>query len=460
MTPNAVVDDPILWHEGMLLTPQHFQQHDIHVQRQLRHQMEQLQPHYWGLMHLQYSAARLQEGVLHIERLRAVLPDGLIVSTDEEACLEPGGPTPLSLDLTQEALLLAKGRVRIYLTVPFRAAGSASDQASVRRFDSWQGPVSVDENTGEDPLAVLRLRPRVTLVAGQAPPKNAVAMPLLEIRREVNGQLVLSSYHPPLLQLGASRFLGKRSLQSNLERLLDSLRRKAVRLASMKGNRSQNLYALTAALPLLEVLVHAQTSHPFAVYQALAAMVGQASALHPEGIPPLMERYQHEQLLKGFVQAIHYLDTLIDGLALDYELLAFEPAGPDGFRLMIPEDWSGEPLAIELEGVVGQDTARLGEWLQQARIGTESLHSQLSEQRSPGAWTERLTPALVSRFTYRAGAVLFYLKSYSLQASSGEQAVIAAGQPLLIRGGGQVPGPGRIVLYARRLDAEGSEAQA
>lgn len=457
MSPNAVVDDPILWHEGMLLTPQHFQQHDIHFQLQLRHQMEQLQPYFWGLMELQYSAARLQEGTLHIERLRAVLPDGLVVCTDEEASQVPGGPTPLSLDLTEEPLLLSKGRVRVYLTVPLRAAGSASDQASVRRFDSWQGPASVDENTGEDPLSVLRLRPRVTLVAGLAPPKNAVAMPLLEIRREASGQLVLSPYHPPLLQLGASGFLAARSLQEHLEKLLDKLRRKVVRLAQLKGNRSQNLYALTAALPQLEVLVHARCSHPFAVYQALAALVGHASALHPEGVPPLLAPYHHEQILSGFVQGIRYLDDLVEGLELEYEVLAFKQEEPDAFSLMIPQQWSGGPLTIELKGAEGQDTTLLGQWLQEARIGSANLHAQLVDQRSPGAWTERLTPAVGSGFTSRAGAVLFYLKSHDLRGAGAGQPVLSAGQPLLIRGAGRLPPPGRILMYVRRLQADDLE---
>ena len=46
MTVNkaACIDDPLLWTEGMLLTPQHLQQNDLYWERQSLHQMQQLQP--------------------------------------------------------------------------------------------------------------------------------------------------------------------------------------------------------------------------------------------------------------------------------------------------------------------------------------------------------------------------------------------------------------------------------
>jgi type VI secretion system protein ImpJ len=436
----------------MLLTPQHFHQHDIQVQQLLRHQMEQLQPYFWGLLELRHSPARLQEGTLQVDRLRAVLPDGLVVCSDRERLVD--GQSPLTLDLKNDPTLRAKGRTRVYVSVPLRGEGAASERASVRRFDSFAGPASVDENTGEDPLAVLRLRPRVALSAGLAPPLNSISMPLLEVKREPGGQFALTGYHPPLLQLGASGFLERRSLQAVLERLLDKLRRKAARLAALKGNRSQNLYALTAALPPLEVLVHSERSHPFAVYQALAALVGHASALHPDGVPPLLERYQHDHMHGGFAGAVRYLDELISNLDLEYELLEFEARGADAFCLWIDPSWAGQELTLELFGAEGRDSPQLGEWIADARIASEGAREQLVQQRSPGAWSERLSAAEVSRYTQRAGAQLFRVRNRALASVPGAARVIEPGQPLWIWGGGRVPPPGRILLYWRRLGPE------
>ena len=157
MTSRAVVDDPVLWYEGMLLTPQHFQQHELRLQRLLRHQMEQLDPYYWGVLRLEYDPARLDDGVLQIDRLHAVLPDGLVVIRGRDDGRPSLGEGRLTLDLSgHPALKIPGSRVRVYLMVPEHVDGAASDRGAVRRYDSFTGPQAEDDNTGEDPLAVLR----------------------------------------------------------------------------------------------------------------------------------------------------------------------------------------------------------------------------------------------------------------------------------------------------------------
>ena len=446
---HAGVDDPILWHEGMLLTPQHFQQHDRRFQRLLRHQMEQQNPYYYGLSALSFNAARLDDGLLQIDQLHAVLPDGLVVMRGMGGTRVPDGEARLSLDLKDDPTLQAKGRVRVYLTVPEYGAGAASDQASIRRYDGFEGPAMVDDNTGQDPLVVLRLRPRVTLFAGLAEPEGCVAMPILEVRREPAGRLIVAAYHPPLLELGASDFLGRRGLQAVLEKLLEKVRRKASRLATMKGNRSQNLFALTAALPELEVLVRSKRARPFEVYRALAKLVGSASALDPEGVPPLLEAYPHEDMLRAFGIAVRYVDELVSNLELEYEMLAFELTAPDTFELFIEAGWETAELVIEVKAAAAQDAAAVNAWVAEARIGSADRSEWLAQQRSPGAWSERLSAPAAARYTQRAGVHFFQLRNRQLPAQGASYPVIAAGQPLRIAGGGRVAPPEAIVLYRR-----------
>jgi len=66
----------VCWHEGMLLSPQHFQQNHIYWETQLQ-SIVQTTPYYWGIVTMAIDEARLLEGIVYLTRLRAVMPDGL-----------------------------------------------------------------------------------------------------------------------------------------------------------------------------------------------------------------------------------------------------------------------------------------------------------------------------------------------------------------------------------------------
>lgn len=88
--------EKIQWAEGMLLTPQHFQQQDHYWQAMLQFSRALQQPYHWGIVDCQIDQAALHEGQLVVEKLQAVMPSGLFVQYPPH---EP--QTPLAVDLTQ-----------------------------------------------------------------------------------------------------------------------------------------------------------------------------------------------------------------------------------------------------------------------------------------------------------------------------------------------------------------------
>src|SRR4026208_2534070 len=73
------IPDAIQWHEGLLLTPQHFQQltsrHDALVQ----YGTSLIAPFCWGVRRFKYDNVGLPGGKLRVLELEAVMPDGLVV---------------------------------------------------------------------------------------------------------------------------------------------------------------------------------------------------------------------------------------------------------------------------------------------------------------------------------------------------------------------------------------------
>ena len=70
----------VMWSEGMFLQPQHFQQQDRYVGRQLEGRLSSSVAWPWGLVALQVDDAALLQGRLALVGARGVLPDGLVFS--------------------------------------------------------------------------------------------------------------------------------------------------------------------------------------------------------------------------------------------------------------------------------------------------------------------------------------------------------------------------------------------
>ena len=70
----------IQWHEGMLLSPQHFQQEAARVDSLMSSQLLRSQPRAWGIASLSVSEAALASQQFEVEQLEAILPDGTLVS--------------------------------------------------------------------------------------------------------------------------------------------------------------------------------------------------------------------------------------------------------------------------------------------------------------------------------------------------------------------------------------------
>ena len=66
--------DPIAWTEGILLTPQHFQQNEIYWLHQLWSLMSQVRPHFWGVRRLNLKTEELAAGHIRFTVFDVVMP--------------------------------------------------------------------------------------------------------------------------------------------------------------------------------------------------------------------------------------------------------------------------------------------------------------------------------------------------------------------------------------------------
>lgn len=197
MTTIRDIPDPIHWHEGMLLAPQHFQQESLRSQTSLSARLGMATTYPYGVVHLVLDRVALVSGMVRVLELEAVMPDGLTVWHDQTST------QPLELDVSEYADPLAQAPLTLYVTVP--AAQGA------QRWQSVEGRPVPDETSGEE-LMIPRLRPRlglaVTTTPTERPPQRLVSLPICRVSFS-NDAFVMADYAPPAMVVAANSAIGR-----------------------------------------------------------------------------------------------------------------------------------------------------------------------------------------------------------------------------------------------------------
>ena len=126
MAKKVHIPLPIQWHEGLLLYPQHFQQQRRVIQDTLTAGLAAAHPFFWGVFSYSVDPKALKAGVLHVDNLQAIMPDGLPVAVTPD--------TPLRLSLEDAEKKLAQQAQTVHLCLPLEHAGSANARDPLPRY--------------------------------------------------------------------------------------------------------------------------------------------------------------------------------------------------------------------------------------------------------------------------------------------------------------------------------------
>lgn len=388
------IPESIQWHEGLLLTPQHFQQMSLRHESLLQYVAGAIAPFGWGVRQFEWDPAALAGGVLRVLRLDAVMPDGLVVSYGARGAKELGGGD-LSVDLSQHAeRLKGGGSLNVYLAVAARDPEKGARSRDGRYLSVVGDPVA-DEATGEGAATIPRLRPHLKLAAGEAPGKNHVSFPLARVRHS-GSAFTLEGFTPPTLAVARNSELGRmcsdsaRYIREKAMFLADRLR--VATAGGARGARAvldrdteSMLRCLLAPLPQLEAVLGTDATHPFAVYLAFCAAAGQVATLGGRFDPPLFNPYDHNDLNASFKEVLTYIRGKVEeGAVSSFTVYAF--TYDEGvFQINFDPAWATKRLVLGMRARPGMTEVELGRWGMECVIGSASLMDSLRRHRVRGA---------------------------------------------------------------------------
>ena len=292
----------VMWTEGMFLQPQHFQQLDRFVGRQLDARIASAVPWPWGYVALQLDDAALLQGRVMLTAARGVLPDGLAFSIPGDDPAPPAMDVPA--DARDELVVLAVPQSRPGVPESDVEATEGSMPPRWRVADVDAADIHA-ASLREAPLQVGRLNLRL-LLARDANEGYITLGTARIVERRADGRVVLDSHYvPPMLHAPAQPVLdgyvrevhgmlhqrgeaiGGRLAQpgrAGTGEIVDFLLLQAV-------NRHQGLFAHLQRLPVL---------HPERLYELCLGLAGELATFREQRRPPAYPEYRHDDLAGCF----------------------------------------------------------------------------------------------------------------------------------------------------------------
>lgn len=378
----STISDSVQWHEGMLLTPQHFQQSDLRWQQLARYYLSIGCPFYWGIIRQEIDKVLLVGGLFRVLNLEAVLPDGTrihVVPNDE-----------LQADLTDSVDKIGRTPLNVYLALPAHQENQPNTSGDFPRFRSVVGAPVVDFNTGVGEVLIPRLHPQAQLVLGETLPPRYVGIPLARVHFEEDAY-ALSPFLGPQLVVNLGLELGQMVSQltqrarEKLAYLSDKMQGSAMASRSETALETEGIFrALVAGLLEVEALLATQATHPYTLYVALCAMASHLSTVRFGQLPPVFEPYDHNDPLYSYTQVLEFANRMIDLVRETYAKLYFHKEGRT-FKIKLDTSWTNTSYIIGLRPQLGMGEADLAAWMDSAVIATESFARTAADNRVLGA---------------------------------------------------------------------------
>ncbi|QYF95737.1 type VI secretion system baseplate subunit TssK [Massilia sp. PAMC28688] len=416
----------VVWSEGMLLQPQHLQQHDRYWQSQLENRVAALRPYSWGFADLKIDEHQLALGKLALQSCTAVLPDGtpFTLPADDEL--------PLPLDIPADAR-----NVLVVLALPLRRHGVAEvdngigpDNFARHRADDYE---AWDSN-GLDNSALMqvgKLRLRLALASEVANAYATIGVARIIERRADNRVVIDPDYSAPCLDFRAAPRLSAFAdeLAGLLHQRGDLL---AARLSQPGAAGAAEiadfllLQLINRVEPLVQHLAGATGVHPETLYQALVSLAGELATFTDAGKrSATYPVYRHEQLAETFAPVIadlrRALSTVMDSQAVPIPL----DERQFGIRVAVVPDREllrSATFVLAVNAHLPPEQLR-GAFPAQVKIGSVEKIRDLVNLQLPGIGLRPL-PVAPRQLPFYAGYTYFELDSGSeyfqqLQQSAG-----------------------------------------
>lgn len=293
----------VLWTEGMLLQPQHFQQQERHWMYLLTHHSADFYQSSYGIEELIWDESLLTLGKLAILRCKAVLPDGTYIAIPELM----NAPPPVEMPEHCNECVLTIGVPLAIVGQPL--VNTKEEKIASYRYQLHYAEIPDDLLSNEKParIALAQICSQLLWITD-----SCVGYSNLTLARVIRGKeqpacLLDPNFIPPLRFVSAAP-----GFIQIIQQILGLLHQRAEAFSAILPDNSTHvsindllprllLPILRRAFVLLDYLIQRPKTHPEVLYQALLQILGEiAGVVLPDKKSAEIPRYQHADLNATF----------------------------------------------------------------------------------------------------------------------------------------------------------------
>ncbi len=376
------------WEAGLFLRPHHLQRVQRQTFEQFAAERRYFRPHPYGVIEASISRDELSNVLIRYDRLRAIMPSGVVVDVPNSADLPPldiakvfqGSTTPLQIYL---------GVPLWYATRANTIEGGTEGAWRTKRMYQVSEIEAMDENTGENPQPVRVRRINARLLMEGDDQTDLEVIPLIRVAHGAGESLGIPqedpTFAPPCLSLrGSNTLLAMlrdlaNVISTHRDRLTHQMTSGGFSVETMRGVQFEQmlrLRSLNRAAGRLPSLVEAEGISLFEMYLELRDLVGELAALQPANDMFAIPDYDHDQPYPCFAELDKRARALVKGtVAASFIKLEFSREG-NTFLTTLGDEHLSQPTDYYLVIKTNEDPvalARLVEDADQFKLMPDSL---------------------------------------------------------------------------------------
>ncbi len=379
---TVLLQDPIDWHEGMLLEPQHLQHFETRISQSLRLALELQQPFPWGFFNLEVDESKLAGGILCIEKIQALFKNGLFIDWDKKYTkIEP-----LTFDLRN---LPVDDMTPFYVFIGVHKSYAFNINEQTRTMGIAQSYLAA--NTNEQPNEIESqtpyMRPLLKMAFSEEDISEYTTLALLKMEKRLGSYRVVP-FQPPRFFLPIDDYYVKK-----MKTFAADLRRKVGYLQAAQKNQTRAvdftsqliLVNLLSLLPEIENTLQKLRVSPYQLFDITIRAVGALSAVKSTLVIPPLPAYNHDDFYACFDPIYTLANRLLSMISETYTAQVFM-FNQGVYSLKIEESMiKDNTLFIGCEVANSVTQHDVSEWIKGAVIASEHTINDVKRARVLGA---------------------------------------------------------------------------
>ena len=349
---------PIFWHHGMFLQPQHFQQSEDFVTTQVDFVKQNIAPWLWGFTSLDVSSSAISAKRIEIHQAELLFDDGTYAKLNDNAFVSPRSLEGVEIDPEAPATVYLALRKHSSFSDNVTKINDLNEAFNVKtRFFTLNEPSKVNDNYVQGDQALtqeLTLKLELVLESEKDSFTEYSLIPCAQIALDGENLILVNSYVPPCLNIQ-----GSEQLHSQLKDLKDELAGRAIQLKNgqaVLGNNAidanafrykMSLQALSRFVPRLAHEVSTLQLHPWNIYGGLKELAGEISTFTSDinllgetsDGEMLLAEYRHDNIAHCFNSARQLINQLLNEISVGPQFMVEMVREEQSFTTEIPKEF-------------------------------------------------------------------------------------------------------------------------